>query len=95
MSDKKYNLNVVPLWETANGNFKSIKIKREHFDAIQQIEEGGMLLVKILPDTARKSEDSPNAMLEYVSPADLAAYKNRMSATTSENRTLPRSYDVI
>lgn len=84
----KYNLTVSRLYETVNksGNYMSVEITPEEFDAIQKIGLGGRLLVKL--NKFRKSEKSPHAYLEYLSKEEfeamVAKLKNR-AATASDS----------
>lgn len=75
--EKKYNLTLVPMWITKNGNYFSIEIGPEHYDAIQQVAVGGKLLFKMMPEEKRKNENSPNAYLEYVNAEEVAAFKTK------------------
>lgn len=77
-TDKKYNLTLIPLWETKReGSYMSLEVKPEHFDAFGKIEVGGKLVFRVLPEEYRKNEKSPNAYLEYISKEDVAAFKKR------------------
>jgi len=72
---KEFNLSLVPMWDTKSGNAFSIEIGPAHYDALQQVEVGGKLFFKRLPEERRKSENSPNAYLEYVRKEEVAKYK--------------------
>jgi hypothetical protein len=85
--EKKFNTTIVPLWTTQNGNMFSMVVGPEHFDALQQVEIGGKLFIKMLPEDRRKSEKSPNAYLEYVSKEDVAKYKEQTKGRTSRGNT--------
>jgi hypothetical protein len=90
-TNKKFNLTIAPLWVTKNGHMMSIEIGPEHFDKIQQLEKGGKLMVKMLPEDKRRSETSPNAYLEYISKEDVQAFKNK-NATSGGSFQRASSY---
>lgn len=72
MEKKKFNKTIAPLWTSQYGGFYTY-VKDEAFDALQEVEKGGMLVIKTVPEKSRAKETSPHAYLEYVSKADLEA----------------------
>ena len=88
MSQQKpeYNLKVTPLWETDSGNYKGMKVDAQQFDALQNVEEGGMFFIKIIDPAKRKDEKSPHAYLEFVTAAQLAKFKASVSGNKFKGR---------
>lgn len=68
---REYNLTITPLWPTKAGNLKSITIKPENFDALQQVKVGGMFLIKENRSKA-KHGTSPTHFIEYLTPEKVA-----------------------
>jgi len=80
---KKYPRTVAPLWKTKKeGGYwmSSIVINQEMLDTFKFIIEqgvGGSLSVR--PFSFGKNATSPHAYLEYVEPADVAAFRKRLA----------------
>lgn len=72
MSDKKFNKSIAPLFRSANGNLHST-MTSEVFDSLQQLDKGGLLVIKYVPEASRKTEKSPVAYLEYAEPRQSAS----------------------
>lgn len=72
MSDRKYPETVAALWKTRGGKqFRSMAIDERTFDQLQKllanVELGGRLVFKEVPQERRKNEKSPEAYIEYMS----------------------------
>jgi hypothetical protein len=91
---KEFNLTLAPMWDTKNGNAFSIEIGPEHYDALQQVEVGGKLFLKRLPEERRKSENSPNAYLEYVSKEEVAKFKAENPGKGGAKKGRPRKQEA-
>lgn len=92
MSQQKpeYNLKVTPLWETDSGNYKGMKVNAEQFDALQQVTEGGMFFIKLISEDKRKDDKSPHAYLEFVTAAQLAAFKASKGGNSFRGKPWPK-----
>ena len=85
MAKKKYNLTLAPFWTAKGGNrYMSIVITPEHVEAFKAVEAGGRLTFKVLDDEARAKDVSPNAYLEYITKADVEAYKAKRAEADSD-----------
>jgi len=73
-----YNLSISPLWYNQRGNLRGLVVDKEVYDAIQKVEIGGKLLIKFLD--GKKGEKTPDAYLEYLTPAKLAALRTEFNA---------------
>lgn len=86
----KLNLTLAPLWYTKSGNgnltcsLKNEKTLREIADAVAQLEVGGRLLLKFLPEERRKIENSPHAYLEYISADKVAEFQSGSYSKSSK-----------
>jgi len=85
-NEKKYPLSLTPMY-SHGFEFRSITVTPEIVSALSQIETGGKLRMRLLKDEWRKTEKSPNAYLEYLTPAEVAeataaakAYKEKASS---------------
>jgi hypothetical protein len=78
-TDKKFNLTISPMWDTKNGNLMGMEITKEHYDALQNVEEGGKLMVKFVK--SRKGDTSPHAYLEYITKEEVRQFKAQRAAT--------------
>ncbi len=84
-NEKKFNMTICPLWSDKFGGFSGLVINDEIFDALQQLEKGGRLVIKTLKPESRKSEKSPHAYLEYISKEDVATIATRTAAPKSRS----------
>lgn len=66
----KYNMTVSPLYETAGGNYTSVKVTEEMKEKLATLEVGGKLLVR-LRRSAPRSDTDPHAFIEYITPEDV------------------------
>ena len=77
-NNQNFNLTVVPLKRTYSGNlgwFLSDSSYGELVKAVENMEVGGMLVIKEIKEESRKSDKSPHAYLEYISKAKMDAFK--------------------
>lgn len=84
-SDKKFNLTITGLWEKRNGTYMSPPLGQAQFDAIQQVEAGGKLLIRFTPEEYLTKESVPEASIEYLSKADVEAYAAKGNYTNNKS----------
>lgn len=92
---KKYNTSIAPLWQTKSGGFYMgpVTFTKEMIDTmVENVKEGGSLIVKIVAPESRKKPTSPQAYLDVVSPEETAAYVKR-TQEYKESKTIEE--DVI
>lgn len=82
---QEFNLTIAPLWAKESGNLFGMKIEADHYDALQQVEVGGVFAVKFLKEKSRKSDKSPNAYLEYITPAKWEEYKAKYAKSSTSD----------
>lgn len=88
MSEKKYNLKLSALWGTKyEGLYFSMPVDAMVFDALQQVEKGGKLVFRAIPEERRKHDKSPHAYLEYMSKEEVEAsskFRGKPKAAAAE-----------
>lgn len=85
----EYNLGVASLWEWSNGSLGSMEVDAKVFDALQQVQIGGRLVVR--EATSRKTDKSPTHYLEYIEPGKMgkpAAKGSRRPPADADEDTL-------
>ncbi len=82
----KYNKTIAPLWPTKAGGFymSRLKINAEMLAVLDDIKEGGQFLIKAVPEEKRKSDTSPHAYLEYVTPQSVQEFEDRVKAQSGD-----------
>lgn len=98
MSQSKYlNTKLAAMWAYREGSlYMSMPVDDMVFDALQNVEKGGKLVLKILKEESRRSEKSPYAYLEYISKDDVDAFQARSGsagASASRKATKNRASD--
>ena len=83
-SDKKFNLTLARAYPIKNG-YWSVDIGAAELDAILQIEAGGRLVIKTVPEESRKNENSPHAYFQYMTPAEVAEFKKKVADKKTTN----------
>lgn len=80
---KEYNKTLIALWPTKSGHFKSMPIDARSFDqvhgAVQEVELGGVFIVKKLSEEARAKfknpATAPTHFLEYISKQSVEEFE--------------------
>lgn len=70
--NKEFNLTLSRGYAIRNG-FWSVDIGPEEFDAIQNIEQGGRLVFKVVGN--KKTDKSPDGYFEYISKDKVQQFK--------------------
>lgn len=70
----KFNLSLIRSYKTKKG-FLSVDIDSEAYDALQKVEIGGRLVLKIVEN--KKTDKSPDAYFEYMTPNSVNDMKER------------------
>lgn len=84
-SNPKFNLTVSRAYQTRKGDFMSVDIDSEVFDALQKVEIGGRLVLK--KATTKKSDKSPDAYFEYMNPLKVRGLKDFLAIQKAQDRS--------
>ena len=87
MTEKKFNLSVSPLKRSRNGHLSWL-VTEETIAKLQEIEIGGRLMIKMVPEDRKKNERSPDAYLEVISPEDVRKFREENPPATTANDSL-------
>lgn len=70
-----YNESIAPLFLTRDGKgytMGAIPVKKEMLEILSRVKEGGQFMVRV--NKFKKSDKSPDAYLDYVTPERVRAY---------------------
>lgn len=84
-NSKKFNKKICTLRFAKNGNLMSKVIDKELFDAIQGIELGGRLVIRVA-DGNPQYGDSQIGYMELISKEDVDAYSQKNPRTGNASR---------
>jgi len=83
----KFNDTLARAYQTSRGDFMSVDIDSEVFDALQKVEIGGRLSLKIMK--VKKTDKSPDAYFEYMTPQKVRALKDFLAIQRAQVRSAP------
>ncbi len=85
VKNPKFNETLARAYVTTKGDFMSVDVDSEIFDALQKVEIGGRLSLKIMK--AKAHDKSPDAYFEYMTPQKVKGLKDFLAIKKAQDRS--------
>lgn len=89
-NNRDYPVSVAPLFKSGEFGYQTITINDEVLTKLEGVGHGGKFLIRFLKEESRKTEKSPVAYLEYLTPAQVEERK-QYAKRNSERRNSEES----